>query len=137
MRLIFARAWCTAAALLVLVGSVSATFAGHGVPGSVMTRYPDEVKRLLDAGRPIVLVDVRPDDAYRKGHLPGARNVPFADLGQRLREIPQSGPVILYGDTRFDARRVYDILRGRGYENLSVLEDGFIGWARQGLPVER
>jgi rhodanese-related sulfurtransferase len=127
--------WLPAAA--ILVGSVSLALAGHGTPGSVITRYPDEVKRLLEARQPVVLIDVRPEGAYRQGHVPGARNVPFADLGERLGEIPQSGPVILYGDTRFDARRVHDFLRARGYDNLSVLEDGFIGWARRGLPVQR
>jgi rhodanese-related sulfurtransferase len=131
------RRWWGAGVLLLLAGSVAPVQAGHGSrPNSVPSRYPEDVKSLLDAGQAVVLVDVRPGEAYRQGHLPGARNVPFDDLGRRLRDIPKAGVVVLYGTTRFEARRVFDLLRMRGYDNLSVLEDGFGGWVRRGFPVD-
>lgn len=122
--------------LLVLTCLAAPAIAGHGSGGLVLTEYPEQVKRLMEAGEPVVLVDVRPSEAYRKGHVPGARSVPRAELGGRANEIPQSGQVVLYDDTRFEARRAYEILRGLGYRNVSVLEDGFIGWTRRGFPVE-
>lgn len=126
-----------AAPLVLACLTATPAFAGHGGAGSVLTEYPEPVKRLMETRKPVVLVDVRAAEAYRKAHVPGARSVPFVELGGRAHEIPQSGLVVLYGETRFEGRRAYEVLRGLGYRNLIVLEDGFAGWTGRGFPVAR
>jgi hypothetical protein len=54
------------------------------------------VKEQLDAGRPLMLVDVRSTEEYNAGHLPKARSIPLAVLPRRLSEIPRDIPVVLY-----------------------------------------
>lgn len=49
----------------------------------------------LDRGR-TTLVDVRPPEEYRAGHLPGARSIPLPELPARLGELPRSRPVVAY-----------------------------------------
>ena len=42
------------------------------------------------------LVDVRQPGEYESGHLPGARLIPIAELGDRLGELDRSKPTITY-----------------------------------------
>ena len=48
----------------------------------------DELKSLDDAGKPVLILDVRPDYEYQRGHLPNAVNLEF-DLGERLTLTPE------------------------------------------------
>ena len=52
------------------------------------------VKRLDDGS--VVLLDVRPEDEFALGHLPGALNIPFADLERRLAELPKDTQIVAY-----------------------------------------
>jgi ArsR family transcriptional regulator len=111
--------------------------AGHGASGLVPGYRAEHVKRLLDAGERVVLVDLREARAFGRGRLPGARSIPLAELGRRAAEVPRSGRVILYGDTIIEASEGATLLEPLGYRNIGVLEDGFKGWVAVGLPVER
>lgn len=128
--------WVSGAVSVITALAVIPALAGHGGGGLVPSYYAEHVKRFLDAGEPVVLVDVRPPAAYRAGHLPGARSVPLSELKGRLGEIPRAGRVILYGESIVQASDAYAVLRDRGYRNVGVLEDGFTGWVRRGFPVE-
>jgi len=52
------------------------------------------VKQKLESGA--IIVDVRTPEEFRDGAYPGAKNIPLADLGRRLSEIPKDKPVVLY-----------------------------------------
>ncbi len=55
------------------------------------------LKRLLDAGDDVVLVDVRSQRQYNAGHLPGAISMPFpGQIQARHQELPPEGLIILY-----------------------------------------
>ena len=54
----------------------------------------DEIRRLLDAGAQ--LVEVLPPEDFEEEHVPGAANIPLAELGDRLDEIDRSRPVVVY-----------------------------------------
>jgi rhodanese-related sulfurtransferase len=49
----------------------------------IVTISRDELKRKIDAGEDFVLAEILPEDAYEKGHLPGAVNMP----GERVVEL--------------------------------------------------
>jgi rhodanese-related sulfurtransferase/DNA-binding transcriptional ArsR family regulator len=59
---------------------------------------PAEREPLLERIRrgEVTLLDVRPADEYRAGHLPGARSIPFDELSARLGEIPRGREVVAY-----------------------------------------
>ncbi len=86
----------------------------------------------------VVVVDVRPEHEYRKGHIAGALCIPVAELSRRLEELPRGrevvaycrGPYCVYAD---DALR---LLRKRG-RKARRLREGFPEWRDEGLPVER
>ncbi len=64
----------------------------------VDTMTPDEVRAFLDRRRPdeYNLVDVRQPKEYERGHIPGARLIPLAELPARLAELDPKKPTIAY-----------------------------------------
>lgn len=85
----------------------------------------------------VTLLDVRPEDEFTVGHLPGALNIPVTELEQRLGELPPGQEVIAYcrGPYCVFSVEAVTVLRSRGYQ-VRRLEDGYPEWKAAGLPVE-
>jgi rhodanese-related sulfurtransferase len=85
----------------------------------------------------VTVLDVRPEDEFAHGHLPGALNVPLAQLERRLAELPPDREVVAYcrGPWCVLSFEAVALLRRRGYR-VRRLEDGLPEWKVAGLPVE-
>lgn len=85
----------------------------------------------------VTVLDVRPEDEYALGHLPGAINIPLAELEARLAEIDPDQEIIAYCRGRYCVLSYEAVaaLRARGF-NVRRLEDGLPEWRAAGLPVE-
>jgi rhodanese-related sulfurtransferase/DNA-binding transcriptional ArsR family regulator len=96
----------------------------------------DELLERLHDGTALLL-DVRPEDEFRQGHLPGAVNIAVRDLEQRLPELPGEGEIVAYcrGPYCLLSFEAVKLLRARGYK-IRRLEDGYPEWKAAGLPVE-
>jgi len=95
----------------------------------------DLLARLQDGT--VTVLDVRPEDEFAVGHLPGALNIPLAELERRLGELPADREVIAYcrGPYCVLSFEAVAALRERGYR-VHRLEDGYPEWKAAGLPVE-
>ncbi|ESY71301.1 metalloregulator ArsR/SmtB family transcription factor [Mesorhizobium sp. M0051] len=95
----------------------------------------DLVSRLHDGL--VTVLDVRSEDEFALGHLPGALNIPLAELERRLAELPANREVIAYcrGPYCVLSFEAVAALRMRGYV-VHRLEDGYPEWKAAGLPVE-
>ena len=63
-----------------------------------------------------VLLDVRREDEYGKGHIPGSRNLPLSRLEQAKTEIPdRDTPLFVYCLSGGRSRKAAEILKGMGY----------------------
>ncbi|MBM2709645.1 ArsR family transcriptional regulator [Mesorhizobium caraganae] len=95
----------------------------------------DLVSRLHDGL--VTVLDVRPEDEFALGHLPGALNIPLAELDRRLAELPANREVVAYcrGPYCVLSFEAVAALRMRGYV-VHRLEDGYPEWKAAGLPVE-
>lgn len=95
----------------------------------------DMASRLRDGL--VTVLDVRPEDEFALGHLPGALNIPFGKLEDRLSELPAGREVIAYcrGPYCVLSFEAVTALRARGYL-VRRLEDGYPEWKAAGLPVE-
>lgn len=84
----------------------------------------------------IVLLDVRPAEEYRQGHIKNAISIPADTLRERLHQLPADKPVVAYcrGSFCVMADEAVHLLREQGFE-ASRLEQGFPEWAAQKLPV--
>lgn len=80
------------------------------------------------------VLDVREDDEYSEGHVPGAVHIPMNFVGQRLEEIPQ-GRVLVICRSGNRSRRITELLRAQGRDAVNVSE-GTMGWASRGWPLE-
>ena len=89
----------------------------------------------LRAGAAAVL-DVRPEDEFQLGHLPGALNIPLAQLERRLAELPPDREIVAYcrGPWCVLSFEAVAALRQRGFQ-ARRLEDGFPEWKVAGLPI--
>jgi rhodanese-related sulfurtransferase len=132
-----ALAWWGLATIGTAAGAPPAQ-SGHGAPAAAPIVRVEQVKRLLDEGQAVVLVDLRSEDGFQQGHLPGARSLPLRQLRRRYGEIPTTRPVVLYcACPEEELTAAFRFLSDEGYRNVRVLEDGFPGWVRQGYPLER
>jgi rhodanese-related sulfurtransferase len=96
-----------------------------------------DVKRRLEAGEKFLLVDVREDNEWAKGHLPGAvhlgKGIIERDIEQR---VPDPGAkVILYCGGGFRSALVADNLQKMGFSNVESMDGGWKGWLDAGLPT--
>ena len=91
--------------------------------------------RRLDDGETIVL-DVRPTEEFRAGHIPGARSIPIAELENRLQELPPGREVIAYcrGPYCVFSDEAVALLQARGFD-ARRLEVGLPDWRAAGFPV--
>jgi rhodanese-related sulfurtransferase/DNA-binding transcriptional ArsR family regulator len=97
----------------------------------------DEVLDRAKKGLVIVL-DVRPQEEFSAGHLPGAVNIPINELEKRLQELPRRKEIIAYcrGPYCLMSYDAVSLLRMRG-RKARRLQAGLPEWRAAGLPVEQ
>jgi rhodanese-related sulfurtransferase/DNA-binding transcriptional ArsR family regulator len=85
----------------------------------------------------VTVLDVRPDDEFALGHVPGAINIPLRDLERRLAELPRSHEIVAYcrGPYCVLSYEAVAALRAHGF-TARRLEDGLPEWRAGGYPVE-
>ncbi len=85
----------------------------------------------------VTLLDVRPEDEFTVGHLPGAVNISLPELMDRLSELDESKEIVAYcrGPYCVLSFEAVAALRAHGY-NVRRLADGYPEWKTAGLPVE-
>jgi rhodanese-related sulfurtransferase len=97
-----------------------------------------EVKKRLDAGEKFTLVDVREDNEWARGHLPGAvhlsRGIIERDIEQRFPD--KSVELVLYCGGGYRSAMSADNLQKMGYTNVSSMDGGWRGWTEAGFPTE-
>jgi rhodanese-related sulfurtransferase len=84
----------------------------------------------------VTVLDVRPPEEYRAGHLPGALSIPLKELERRLSDLPRDREIVAYcrGPYCVLAVEAVEMLRARGFTAFR-LEDGVQDWQARGLPV--
>jgi rhodanese-related sulfurtransferase len=85
----------------------------------------------------VTLLDVRPEEEYHAGHIPGALSLPLAELEHRLSALPRRREVVAYCRGPYCVMAIEAVarLRARGYR-ASRLEAGVPDWRARGYPVE-
>lgn len=129
--------------LVALQGVARARLAEVGEVVRAHLADPDELEpigreELLERATrgEIVVLDVRPTQEYRAGHIPGAVSIPVEELETRLGELPDGVEIVAYcrGPYCVFARDAVRFLRGRG-RAARRLVDGLPEWRLAGLPV--
>ena len=95
----------------------------------------DLLERLRDGS--VVVLDVRPEEEYRAGHIPGALSVPVDALETALQTLPRDREIVAYcrGPYCVFSDEAVALLRARGYR-ARRLRQGLPDWRAAGMPVE-
>lgn len=114
-------------------------FGGTAAPtaGTATITAPD-LKRRLDAGDRLFLLDVRSSDEYaHDGRIAGSHLLPLPMLAMRLDELPKDTPIVCVCRSGNRSGVAAEQLARRGFSNVINLAGGMVGWARAGLPMQR
>ncbi|MGH2533231.1 MAG: MBL fold metallo-hydrolase [Thermomicrobiales bacterium] len=84
-----------------------------------------------------VVIDVREPAEYASGHVPGAVNVPQADLATRLGDLPRDREVLLICQSGYRSMRAAQFLRQVGFDQVASVAGGTGAWISAGRPVDR
>ncbi len=97
-----------------------------------------EIKRRLDQGDALNLVDVREESEWAAGHLPGARHLGKGIIERDIEvAIPQiDTEIVLYCGGGYRSAMAADNLQKMGYANVISMDGGWRGWTEAGYPVE-
>jgi len=98
-----------------------------------------DVKRSIDGGERFLLVDVREDNEWASGHIPGAVHMGRGIIERDIEvQVPEtSTKMILYCGGGFRSALVADNLQKMGYTNVESMDGGWRGWVSSGLPIVR
>ena len=97
-----------------------------------------EVKQKVDAGEKFTLVDVREDNEWARGHLPGAVHLSKGIIERDIETaIPdKSTTIVLYCGGGLRSALAADNLRKMGYTNCISMDGGWRSWTGAGFPTE-
>lgn len=90
----------------------------------------------------VKIIDARPGDDYKKGHIKGARSLPWNEVDQKFmaatKDISVHTPIITYcdGKTCELSHNLANFLRDLGFNNVKILVNGWTKWQKAGLPIE-
>jgi rhodanese-related sulfurtransferase len=84
----------------------------------------------------VAVLDVRPVEEYRAGHIPGAISIPLKELERHLFELPRDQEIVAYcrGPYCVLAVQAVEMLRAKGF-NAVRLEEGIQDWRAMGFSV--
>lgn len=107
------------------------------LPAAADEITPKDMQQLLKLGQ-VVPVDVREPSAFARYRIPGAVNMPKADVQTRIVELaPNDGRLrVLYGRSTDDAKELAEKVREQGVD-VAFLVGGFLHWEADGGEVER
>ncbi|VVB91655.1 Thiosulfate sulfurtransferase GlpE [uncultured archaeon] len=83
------------------------------------------------------LLDVRKEEEYTGGHIPGAVNIYVGELEKRLTEIPSDRPVVSVCSTGKRSGLGTSILTRGGFKNVHNLIGGMTAWKEKGYPTSK
>jgi phage shock protein E len=119
----------TAIAIALLCGAASASDPAPSIS-------PGELHARQQQGASLQILDVRTAEEYATGHVPGAVNIPYTDLTDRLSEVESNKEVVIYCMRGPRARIGEETLQRAGVSKILHLEGGMSAWLESGLPVD-
>ena len=102
---------------------------------NVMSVEPNEAVKLIN--NDAAVVDLRTAEAFSRGHIVNARNIPFDELDaskDRLNHF-RNKPLVVVCDAGLTSNKAANSLRNSGFASVYGLKGGMNAWGQAGLPV--
>jgi rhodanese-related sulfurtransferase len=130
-----------------LLSSVSFAYAIDKTPqqvvreakGAINEVSVDEVKKMIDAGADIILLDVRDKEEFETGHIPGAINISRGTLDFKVHLIipDKNKKVIVYCGLDLRSPLATKSMNDLGYKKAVNMIGGLKAWKEAGYPVQK
>jgi rhodanese-related sulfurtransferase len=124
-------------------------FSGVNVPSKAFGEFvehhygtpripPAELKRLVESGRKLVILDSRPWEEYHRMNIPGGIDVPGAELVYRAPDLAPDADTLVVVNCAGRTRSIIGCqsLRNAGWRDVVALKDGTMGWELAGFACE-
>jgi phage shock protein E len=121
--------------LIAILGS--SALAGEPQSSEAPSISAAELHDKRTSGEAPIVIDVRTSAEYATGHVPGAINIPFDQVAERIAEVDAPHGVALYCMVGPRARKGESALLTAGYAPVFHLEGGLAAWQQAGLAIER
>lgn len=121
--------------LIIWLAIVLAVFAGFWLMRNLAQKKPayqnisaSELEKALGEGADFQVIDIRDEATFRRGHIPGAINVPFDLLRERIDQIGRDRKVVLVCYSGHTSMMAAEFLVSRGYTNIWNMVGGMAAW---------
>jgi len=104
-------------------------FCGARPTPQVAEVTPAALRRLLEGGSGVVLLDVREPFEHQMCHIKGSTLIPVGDLARRAGELRKEDEIVVYCHTGVRSARAVDFLSSRGFRRVKNLTGGIRAWA--------
>ncbi|MEK6710281.1 MAG: rhodanese-like domain-containing protein [Nitrospinota bacterium] len=92
---------------------------------------PGDLKRMLDGGEEVVLLDVREPGELELARIEGALHIPMGDIPGRAVDLDPEARIVVFCHLGQRSAMVAQFLRQRDFEQVSSLAGGVDAWARE------
>jgi rhodanese-related sulfurtransferase len=111
----------------------------HNAKTRIRETNVEEINKRQKQGQSFYLIDVREDNEWNAGHLPGALHLGKGIIERDIeRTIPDhNAEIVLYCGGGYRSALAADNLQKMGYTNVISMDGGFRGWKEAGYPLEK
>lgn len=98
----------------------------------------DTLAAQISAGKAPLVVDVRTEDEFLEGHIPGARLIPHDEIGNYVDSLAafKDEPILIYCRSGKRAESAVKTLEEAGFSKIQVLEGSFSAWQAAGQKIK-
>lgn len=105
------------------------------MPDHIYKISEPELKQLVDAQSDLYLLDIREPKDYAAGHIQGANNIPFREVGRHLEQLPKNKLIVVYCYTGQTGGQTVAALNIAGFKARSLNGGMNNGWKAKNYPV--
>lgn len=101
---------------------------------------PSEAVNLLnELGDRLLVIDLRPEDAYSRGHIINAVNLTPSGLENNLEKYTKfkDSPILVYCDSGMTSSSNAALFKNKGFSDVRILRGGLESWKQENLPIEQ
>ena len=106
----------------------AANVARNKLDGHMVGVSAEEVHRMAEDKKDVVVLDVRSPGEYEQVRLPGSTLIPLGALRGRLNELPKDKEIVTFCKISLRGYEAALILKAAGFENVRVMDGGLVMW---------
>ncbi|KTD14104.1 MBL fold metallo-hydrolase [Legionella israelensis] len=98
--------------------------------------HAQEIKKRLEKNKQFILLDVRADNEWNEGHLPGAKHIYLSDLPEHIKELPQDSVITTFCGSGRRATIAASLLKQRNFKQVEICFGSMAACKAIGCPIE-